>query len=516
MMGSLRSPSLFWTFAGAFLLVLIGAALLQGLVIVTVIRPLSTRLAEDRAEVLVRRASLELESTEEAGYEEIHQILFSLRPEGGLPFLVFVDEEGWAIPDRPMPPPALRRIEDFLRGGAPSDTTGVGPRRGRRPGYPGRQRARPLPPDGERRPRGLGGIDPETLGRRLRVLSRQPVSLASGESGEIVALDVPPRFPIWPHAAHRPVLLFLPMAALLAGVAGLIMFRVLLRRIRALENLATRVTDGDLTARVAAPGSDEIGRLGSKLNFMTERLAEARRKIEESDRQRRRLLADISHELATPLTSIRGYTETLLNPEVSLSGGERSSYLRSVLDEAERMDLLIEDLLELTRLEAGAIPLAKERLDWTALCRNTMARYEGRFREAGLHLRWEGPVEEAWIVADGRRMEQVLENLLVNALRYVPSGGHVTLSLNPSPSKPPRYRLVVSDDGVGIPAEDLPHIFDRFYRVDPARPSGGSGLGLAIVREIVHRHGGSIRAEEREPAGLSILLEMPGPAEHQG
>jgi signal transduction histidine kinase len=289
------------------------------------------------------------------------------------------------------------------------------------------------------------------------------------------------------------------------------MFRVLLRRIRALEELATRVTQGDLTARVAEPGLDEIGRLGSKLNFMTERLADARRSIEESDRQRRQLLADISHELATPLTSIRGYAETLLNPEISVSSDERSAYLRNVLGESERMDLLIADLLELTRLEAGAIPLNAERLDWTALCRNTMTRFETQYRDAGLALRWEGPEEESWISADGRRMEQVIENLLVNALRYVPEGGRVTLSLQLAASGP-SYKLVVADDGPGLPEEHLPHIFDRFYRADAARSSGGSGLGLAIVREIVHRHGGSIRAEGREPTGLSIIVEMPAAA----
>jgi signal transduction histidine kinase len=260
---------------------------------------------------------------------------------------------------------------------------------------------------------------------------------------------------------------------------------------------------------------DEIGRLGSKLNFMTERLSEARRRVEESDRQRRQLFADISHELATPLTSIRGYAETLLNPAVDVTGEEKSSYLRSVLGEAERMDLLIQDLLDLTRLEAGAIPLNKERLDWTALCKNTMKRFESRFREAGLELRWEGSGEEAWILADGRRMEQALDNLLVNALRYVPIGGRVSLSLEAAPTPSPGYRLTVSDDGHGIPDDDLPHAFDRFYRGDEARSQGGSGLGLAIVREIVNRHDGTAWAKKRDPKGLSIVLELPGAPDSQ-
>ena len=161
---------------------------------------------------------------------------------------------------------------------------------------------------------------------------------------------------------------------------------------------------------------------------MTERLAEVREELRRADEQRSRLLADITHELSTPLTSIRGYVETLLDPAVPTSPEERAGYLRDVLEEALRLDLLIHDLFDLVRLEAGASALAPVRLDWAALCRNTTRRFEPRFREAGLTLRWEREPGEAWVRADGRRMEQVVENLLVNALRYVPAGGTVALS----------------------------------------------------------------------------------------
>jgi two-component system sensor histidine kinase ResE len=175
------------------------------------------------------------------------------------------------------------------------------------------------------------------------------------------------------------------------------------------------------------------------------------------------------------------------------------------------MDLLIQDLLELTRLEAGAVSLATERLDWTALCRNTMQRFEPRFRAAGIQFLWDGPADETWLHADGRRLEQVLENLLVNVLRYVPKGGTVALSLEPvADAKLPRFRLTVSDDGPGFPAADLPHVFDRFYRADLARSTGGSGLGLAIVQEIIRHHGGTVLAENRAPSGARIVVDLPG------
>jgi two-component system sensor histidine kinase BaeS len=329
-------------------------------------------------------------------------------------------------------------------------------------------------------------------------------------AGEVLAIIPPRRLGLWPIATPTPILLSLPIAVVIAGGAGLILFRVQLKRLRALDNLAARVTEGDLGARIPDPGLDEIGQLGARLNRMTESLAEAKRRIDESDRQRRRLLADISHELATPLTSIRGYTETLLEPEVAVSEEEQAGYLQDVLEEAKRMDLLIQDLLDLTRLEAGAISMEAESLDWTALCRNTMNRFKTRFQEAGLNIQWFGSAEPAWVFADGRRMEQVLENLLVNAMRYVQAGGTVSLSLEPirEPAAD-GFRLTVADDGPGFPPGDLPHVFDRFYRADAARSAGGTGLGLAIVQEIVRRHGGEVRAENRSPVGAAILVELP-------
>jgi len=303
-------------------------------------------------------------------------------------------------------------------------------------------------------------------------------------------------------------LLFLPIAVLIAGTAGLLLFRKLTGRIRSLGTLVERVAEGDLEVRVAGHGTDEIGRLGEGLNRMTESLALARDNEEAIEKQRRRLLADISHELATPLTSIRGYAETLLNPDVPVSGEEQTDYLENVLEESKRMDLLIADILELSRLESGAIELNLERLDWASLSSNTVERFSTRYREAGLGLSWENSIEGAWVMADGRRLEHVLENLLANALRYVPRGGKVSVSLTRSADSE-RLRLIVIDDGPGIPGDQLPHIFDRFYRADPARSSGGTGLGLAIVKEIVVRHGGSVQAEPSTPSGLTLVVELP-------
>lgn len=493
------TPSLFWTFAGSFLLVLVVAAIVQAMVVLAVVQPLSVRWMAERAERLVRDVGGEIAATG-GDADAVREVLRRNRPEGRTPFLLYRGDEGIVVSGRPLRPPALRHLERLLAEENPDA---------------GRERL-PDPPSGERGeaqepgPRqdvgpGLGRTDRFFLGR-MRILARHPVTTSSGVRGEVVALGPVSRFPLLPPGTPHHVFLFLPVAVLVAGTAGLILFRMLIRRVRAMDVLALRVTEGDLTARIPDTGSDEIGRLGASLNRMTESLSEARARIDADDRQRRQLLADISHELATPLTSIRGYAETLLDPRVPVSEGEEKTYLKHVLAGAERMDMLISDLFDLTRLEAGAIELATERLDWTDLCRHTLERFLPRFRDAGLTLEWSGPRDPAWVIADGRRLEQALDNLLVNALRYVPEGGTVELSLT---AREGGFRLTVADDGPGIPPEALPHVFDRFYRADPARSSEGSGLGLAIVQEILRRHGGAVRAEARSPRGTAFYLDLP-------
>jgi len=345
----------------------------------------------------------------------------------------------------------------------------------------------------------------EILARRVLVHGRRPY-------GEVLILRRPPEpSPGKPLA----VLLYFPIAALLSAVLGLVLVRLLAGRLRVLEELAARIAAGDLSARVADPHRDEIGRVAAQLDRMAGRLAAARDELAAHEQQRRQLFADITHELATPLTSIRAAAETMLNPQMFVSEEERTRYLRGVLEESRRLDRLIRDLLELARLEAGATPLDRERLDWAALCRNTIERFAPRYAGAGLRLEWCEGHREAWVMADGLRLEQALDNLLVNALRYVPTGGRVTVALERPPEPPWRWRQVVSDDGPGLPEDELPLIFERFYRgagargAQVAREPGGSGLGLAIVREIVERHGGTVRARAHAPHGLAIEVELP-------
>jgi signal transduction histidine kinase len=478
-----RSASLFWTITGVFFIAILLGSLVQWLLAAAVLGPLELREAKTRAELVASTVANEIATAPDSlGAREIRAILARHRAELLPPFgrLVFHGSDGTTVVAAPWRagrgPFAFRRDRD---GGPPHPP----------PPFEGRGRGGPH-----------AGIE---------ILAARRVTRGGVEIGEVAV--VRPARPPFAAAAFglRTPLLFLPIAMIAATMAGVWMVRLLVRRLRALETLAARVADGDLSVRINDPSGDEIGRLAGRLDRMTERLAEARTRVEEAGSQRRRLFADITHELATPLTSIRGYAETMTDPTVPVSEGERVRYLEGILEESRRLDRLIKDLFDLSRLEAGASPLERVPLDLGALIENTLARFEARFRDAGLRVIWRRITDDAMIEADGRRMEQVLENLLVNELRYVPSGGSVEITLGPSPVARERLRLEVSDDGPGLKPEERARVFERFYRSAGQRDDGGSGLGLAIVREVVERHGGTIRAEAHAPRGLSIVIELP-------
>lgn len=455
-----RGKSLFWTITAIFILTAVIGTLLQALMASAVLQPLEAKEARARAELAASAiaAAIVAAPVEPRG-ADLDSLLERHRESIRPAWIIYRPRDGAAVTWPPGRLPVLAQ-------------------------------------------------DPRI---RLEVLARRSVARGPNALGQVeVVRRTRPRGAMGILEPRTSLLLF-PVAIAASAFAGLVLVRLLVRRLRAMELLAARVAEGDLTVRISDRSGDEIGRLAEQLDRMTERLAAARDQLVQNETERRQLFADITHELATPLTSIRGYAETLLDPGVPVSAEERTQYVRGLLEESSRMDLLIRDLFELARLEAGASQLAKERLDWAALCRNTIERFQPRFQKAGLQVTWHGPPREAWIEADGRRMEQVLENLLVNAIRYVPSGSMVEVRLAASSGPAAPHRLTVSDDGPGIPSEELPLLFGRFYRGTSAgaKDQMGSGLGLAIVREIVERHGGAVRAEARSPRGLAITIEIP-------
>jgi signal transduction histidine kinase len=294
---------------------------------------------------------------------------------------------------------------------------------------------------------------------------------------------------------------------LIVGITlvAFIVFGPVRRRLRQVQDATERLGAGDLSARAPDKGGDEVAAVAASFNRMADELTARARALEASDRARRQLLADVSHELMTPLTAMRGYVETLGMGELELDEDTRARYLAIITDETHRLERIIGDLLDLARLEGGGGTMRREAVDVASLFDRVASRHERELRERGITLMRDVDPGASRVVGDPDRLEQALQNLAANALRHTPDGGHITLSAAPVEGG---VRMRVHDSGSGIAPEHLPLIFDRFYKVDAARKAagGGSGLGLSIVKAIVERHGGTIVAFNDQGAVFEIVL----------
>lgn len=287
-------------------------------------------------------------------------------------------------------------------------------------------------------------------------------------------------------------------AAGAAVVASIVISRRLTRPITALAAASRRLARGDFEARVEVGADAELGELADRFNDMAAALADV-------ERRRVHLIGDVAHELRTPIATLRGYLEGLSDGVV-----EPSPALWGQLQtETGRLARLVDDLQELSRVESSRATLARVPLTVERLVGEAVAALELSFRDKGVTLRSELPSELPRVLADADRSLQVLTNLLTNALRYTAPGGQVTVSAF---SEGHMMRFAVRDTGIGIAREHLPYVFDRFYRVDPARSRalGGSGIGLAVAKALVEAQGGCIRAESDGPGrGATFSFTLP-------
>jgi signal transduction histidine kinase len=238
---------------------------------------------------------------------------------------------------------------------------------------------------------------------------------------------------------------------------------------------------------------------------MSDDLAACADALSAADRARRQLLADVSHELTTPVTAMRGYLETLTMPELEIDEATRARYLGIIGDEAARLEHIIGDLLELARLEGGGGALVVDDVPVDELFARVAARHERACRDAGIAITTVVEPGAKEVRGDRARLEQALQNLAANSIRHAPAGTATELRARPPGGGVAGIAITVTDRGPGIAPEHLPHVFDRFYKAEPARTANrgagdpgavsGSGLGLSIVKAIVERHGGTISVE---------------------
>jgi len=350
------------------------------------------------------------------------------------------------------------------------------------------------------------GVLPPALASARRRADFAPI-VVGGERVGLVAVPLgrPPMSLVVRELGPTMGVVGLVVLLLGGGTMAFVVFGPARRRLLQLESATERLGAGDLSVRAPEHGGDEVAILAHAFNQMAEDLGRRAAALEVSDTARRQLLADVSHELMTPLTAMRGYIETLSMKELEADGATRERYLGIVDEETRRLEHIIGDLLDLARLEGNNQNMRAEPVSVARLFERVAARHERETRGRRITLRRDLDQAAGAVLGDADRLEQALQNLAGNALRHTPDGGTITLSAT---RRGDDTILSVRDTGPGIPDTHLPLIFDRFYKVDSSRQAaGGSGLGLSIVRTIIERHGGT--ASAHNDGGAVFELSLP-------
>jgi len=302
---------------------------------------------------------------------------------------------------------------------------------------------------------------------------------------------------------------------LFALIAGLFLFSLLTSRIRQLATAVDAFKRGDPLDRIDFPltkqdnqAGDEIDQLGSTFEQMAKRIESQMEALKKSDTLRRELVANVSHDLRTPLATLQGYIDTLLLKDNHLTADERQNYLQVAARHCERLGKLIAELFELARLDSHETKVQCEPFSLSELLQDVVQKFRLTAQKRQIKVMTNIGRALPFVSADIRLVERVLENLIENALRYTPEGGSIHLELTLDQQD---ITVQVRDTGCGIPHEELPHIFDRFYQLDQSQEgkSGYSGLGLAIAKRILTLHNKSIEVSSSLNAGTTFTFRLP-------
>ncbi|MDF1513499.1 MAG: HAMP domain-containing sensor histidine kinase [Anaerolineae bacterium] len=287
--------------------------------------------------------------------------------------------------------------------------------------------------------------------------------------------------------------------ALAIGIAlSITISHSIARPLSNVSQAALKLADGQYDTRVQTSGPQEIKDLGEVFNEMAQQ-------IQASQEAQNDLVANIAHDLRTPLTSIQGYAQALVDG-TAVDPQTRDQAARVIVDESRRMQNMTKTLLDLAKIQAGDIKISRTTVNVAQITSERIEFYRQQITEAGLILEYESTNQTINTQADRGRLIQVLDNLITNAIAYTLPGGKITVA---TILEDTWVKIIISDTGVGIPPEDLPRIYERFYRGDKSRQGSGTGLGLSIVKEIIHAHGGSIHVESIVGVGSKFTVRLP-------
>jgi signal transduction histidine kinase len=314
------------------------------------------------------------------------------------------------------------------------------------------------------------------------------------------------------HNLQRALWIAFGIAFVVAIALSVLLARRMTRPLVDIVTVARQLAEGALGRRVQARSHDELGVLADTLNQMAEQLELRMTELRRLEQVRKDFVANVSHELRTPLTSIKGYVEALIDGAKD-DPQESTRFLEVILKQSDRLNLILEDLLQLSQIESGQVLFKRDTIPLQAVVERTVPLIKPLAEKKGHRLRVSVPTHLPPVQGDEDRLVQVLTNLLDNAVKYTPPNGSIEVSgRTVQHDGTMMVELAVADTGIGIPEADRPRVFERFYRVDKARSRelGGTGLGLSIVKHIVvEGHGGRVWVEENQPRGSRFVIRLP-------
>ncbi len=287
---------------------------------------------------------------------------------------------------------------------------------------------------------------------------------------------------------------------------GILLIALLTRNLRTIIQTVNQFKEGDYHARIPVRKSGELTDLSETFNHMADTILKNIEELKEVDELRRELIANVSHDLRSPMSVIQGYIETMMIKGDDLSPEEQKKYLQIIFKSSEKLNRLVADLFELSKLEAKQVKLHKERFNFNELLQDTAQQYQLKAEQKGISLKTE-LAPEAMVSADIALMQRAIQNLMDNALKYTPENGEVSLTASMMND---RLEVAITNSGKGIPEEQLPQIFDRYFMLDKGKNGiDGSGLGLAIVKKIMDIHEASISVQSKVNSYTSFKMVLP-------